>query len=545
MLIDDEDDNAPAIILVDTPGTSAIDYDMGQQSSYFGASYLMSSTLVYTTLRRVGSRTDLDYLADRLRFVLSTNATIPEEYQPKYGTPEPNLVWLIQNVDLENARESEENQINLFINDHKNRRYELNTIFKGGISPYTLPTPSTPDNLRHFTADVETWSNEYREKLINLRELLFNSKKPIRIWENVKEWRKRLKISFNEDIAKVLSGLTLSTQREAVSVAQKILIENAISQAMSEFSAKSKIIPLAALAVMKQKLEDLKKETQALATSRAVAVPPNELEIAFIKSFYGTINALSEQASSSFQQRIDEEWNQQLNSEVYKYILKVQDELKIPFNPSQYEKNKFVGEAINSLESSVGALKEDILVKIKYTSILKDKVGMSRDEYLNKNDKKIESICNAYGSEIAEMFKEKINILTNGLDSRQDPVEGLEDKAEITLLEVLKSYTDSEGAFFSAKLKDMKWMTAQSYWKTLVYNYANQKKAEFLTQVKHIQNQRVEIKAKANQKVCQSNFDGKVKAGIILPQREEIVTAHVNNARDHMMMVIKYYYYKY
>ena len=539
VLIDDEDDDLPAIILVDTPGTSAIDYDMGQQSSYFGASYLMSSTLVYTTLRRVGSRTDLDFLADRLRFVLSTNATIPDEYQPAFGTPEPNLVWLIQNVDLENAKESEENQINLFINDHKNRRYELSTIFKGGVNPYTLPTPSTPDILKHFTANEDTWTNEYRDKMKNLRDLLFNSKKPLRVWENIKEWRKRLEISFNEDIAKVLSGLTIDTQREAVNVAQKILIQNAISQAISEFSKKSKIVPLDPLATMRQKLEDLKKETKALATSRAVAVPFVVLEDAFRTSFDGTINALAEQASSTFAQRIDEEWNKQLSLEMLNYISKRDSKLIIPFKPSGYDKNLFAQTSVDDLESAVGSLKEDVLVKMKYTAILREKISMSRDDYLNKNDKKIETICNSYGSEVASMLKEKVNILTNGLNSRQEPIEGLEDKAETTLIEVLTSYTDPQGKFFTTKLGDMKWITSQSYWKTLVYNFANQKKTELLAKVKSVQNQRVEIKAKAIQKICQSDFDAKIKSGIILPQREEVVTAHVSNARDQMMMVRK------
>lgn len=69
ILIDDDDVSKPAIILIDTPGTSAVDFGVDEQAAYFGASYLMSSTLLYTTLRRVGSRADLDYLADRLRYV--------------------------------------------------------------------------------------------------------------------------------------------------------------------------------------------------------------------------------------------------------------------------------------------------------------------------------------------------------------------------------------------------------------------------------------------------------------------------------------------
>lgn len=71
VVITKPDESKPAIILIDTPGTGAYEFGSDMQAAYFGAAYLVSSTMVYNTLRQVGSRESLDFMAQRLRWVLS------------------------------------------------------------------------------------------------------------------------------------------------------------------------------------------------------------------------------------------------------------------------------------------------------------------------------------------------------------------------------------------------------------------------------------------------------------------------------------------
>lgn len=71
VVIDENDADAPAIVLIDTPGTQALEFSVEDQAAYFGAAYLISSSMIFNAIRQVGNRNDVDFLARRLRNALS------------------------------------------------------------------------------------------------------------------------------------------------------------------------------------------------------------------------------------------------------------------------------------------------------------------------------------------------------------------------------------------------------------------------------------------------------------------------------------------
>lgn len=100
-----------------------------------------------------------------------------------------------------------------FLIDHNNRRYELTSIFPGGIQPFTLPTPGGPHFVKKVTANENEWSHEYRTGIEVLRKKLLNSTfiptskaQYPRQWTNLAAWRQRLSLAFNEDIGNILKG---------------------------------------------------------------------------------------------------------------------------------------------------------------------------------------------------------------------------------------------------------------------------------------------------------------------------------------------------
>ena len=60
-----------AIVLIDTPGTGVYDFGVDTQAANFGAAYLISSRLIFNSVRQVGSRDELSFVAKQLRWVLS------------------------------------------------------------------------------------------------------------------------------------------------------------------------------------------------------------------------------------------------------------------------------------------------------------------------------------------------------------------------------------------------------------------------------------------------------------------------------------------
>lgn len=55
------DEEKPVVILVDTPGSGAADFLVDEQAALFGAAYLMSSTLVFNSIRQVGTTVSLEW----------------------------------------------------------------------------------------------------------------------------------------------------------------------------------------------------------------------------------------------------------------------------------------------------------------------------------------------------------------------------------------------------------------------------------------------------------------------------------------------------
>ena len=541
VMVDDDDSDSPAIVLVDTPGTSAVDFGVDEQASYFGASYLMSSAVVYTTLRRVGSRSDIDFLADRLRFVLSTNATIPKEYHLPYGTSEPSLIWLIQNVDLENASTSEQSQINLFISDHKNRRYELSTIFAGGIIPFTLSTPADPSVLRKFSANESLWTNDYRDKLTTLRELLFtpikNKGKLPRIWKSMKEWRNRLDISFSPAIADILKGLTVDLQRESLNIAQKILIDKAIRLAIEVFHKEADSIPLSNINNIMTKIEVLKREAKQYAINRAVAVPISELEFEFIRQLYGNLEAFGKEAVEIYKERIIQKWIEEVQSSTKEYEYKIKNEFKsVPFNPSSFPVNYLQSKIIDSFISNVGDLSEDLTLNLKYKTELKENIQISREKHLSQNDEAIKKACNVYGTKIEESMEKEIKRLTNHFNDNSEPIAGLESECSYALQSKYDDLTSDSSISNDNNIGNNKvWITKHNHWKVYVVNHINNIRTNLGTKVSALQNRRVEKLAKEKSEQLKKEFYNELADGISLPQRPEVVKNFISKAKTTLL----------
>ena len=75
--LDTNDALQPASLIIDTPGSGALDTSAAIQAANFGAAYLISSTLVYNKKGVLIDVHSLQNLADLLRTSISVTATIP------------------------------------------------------------------------------------------------------------------------------------------------------------------------------------------------------------------------------------------------------------------------------------------------------------------------------------------------------------------------------------------------------------------------------------------------------------------------------------
>lgn len=539
VLVDDDDASKPAILLIDTPGTSATDFTPGLQASYFGASYLMSSTLVFNTMRRVGSRNDIDFLADRLRYVLSTNATIPETLQPPPGTAPCSLVWLIQNVDVQATHTSESAQINVFIDDHKSRRYELQQVFPGGIDPFTLPTPGSPDFLKRFDADSTQWTEEYKTKMNKLRAILFHQ--PLkgysaqRVWKNFKDWRLRLEISFDDKIAAILQGMVNEVQISQKEVVQKMLLNDAVSRAIDQFIEAGSTIALTNMASYKSQLSSLRNAAKQYVRSRSIAVPEAVINQVIESQVEGSLRHHTQKFELDMEAKIEQKWLKEQGAASEEYRKLLESKFVIPFDDSEGINDKDTRENVAGpfLRKLVGDLAEDAEQYRTFQKLLLSAADTIKRQWSRENTEAISKLCNMHGNKVDKAIESASVKLTNGHDTNAPPSETLEKKnARVELSKAADAVINDEITF-----KDLPWIKKSSHWKESVVNYAANRKSYHLDRISDVQDRRVGKLAKEKEISAKRAFDAEM-GGIReekVPNHEKILVMAASTARLNAM----------
>ena len=390
----------PAIVLCDTPGTSASDFKFDEQAALFGAAYILSSHIVYNTLRQVGSRTTLDWLADRLRYVLSVNASLPEEHQFDYNTAEVELTWVVQNVDLKNSRKNSKSQFDEFIDDHKARKYQLNTIFPNGIDPVIVPTPGDPDFVKKVTvADKSRRSQEYNKIIEDLRKRLFNGAiNPVvqqgrtrapRVFKNVEAWKNRTLDAFNSNVELVLRGYVSSIENSSKQIVEENMLKEAIARSIKDFDNKSLASEHHNKIVYAAMLQRLKEKYIAKAYERAVAVPRKKVEEEVKNELEKRVNGMIDTLIRANNKWIADNWEGAVSKEYRLYTKTIDESYRIPYDETTFNTAALRSQTKAKLDQ-VPKLAEDTEELTKNKAKLEEKMSEFDSTWAASNKKRVD-----------------------------------------------------------------------------------------------------------------------------------------------------------
>lgn len=239
-----EDSSKPAYIMVDTPGTESIDFKEAEQVAYFGAAYLVSSKMIYNTLRQVGSHAKVDFLAQRLRWVLSVNATLPQDAILLPNTSPVDVIWVVQNADFSEDVDAAvtKSQIQQYINEFSRDKFDLTEIFPNGIQPYVLPSPGeTVLNERmSVMTEQNIWSKKYLNELEKVKAVVFDVTSGLegmrpRVWPNFKTWRKRVEFAFSAEVSNTLKDIERKREINMQEAIRNAMTQNAKSYGRAEY----------------------------------------------------------------------------------------------------------------------------------------------------------------------------------------------------------------------------------------------------------------------------------------------------------------------
>lgn len=424
------DSKKPAILLFDTPGSGALDFTIDKQAALFGAAYLMSSTVIYNTMREVVTTQDLEILASRLRNVISINATIPagSDLQLPHGTSDVELMYVVQNIDVNPVTDPEE-YIMKFITDFSTRKYDLHAIFPNRIKPYLFPTPlAQSEFLSKFSANnEEMWRHDYKSKVESFRTDIFDHElnKDPRIWPSFAAWKKRLNYAFSESTMQTLMGFNRATEAQTLQFMNDYLLTEARNYGLQSFKAEVKLIAVQTEDLTAKTLARIKETSLDRMTLRAVGVPVRELQ-ASLAALRSELDDRILVELALMRERVNTKWKD-CESSVSRYFdTQLREKFAVPFDyrPAATDARlaQLYDDSAAQMEICVGQLSSDTAKTDTCQRGLRELLEKTYDAHLHKNAREIQAITNAYSLRVERDMETLTVTLTEEWCSQCEPV---------------------------------------------------------------------------------------------------------------------------
>jgi len=179
----DENGQKIAIIFLDSEGLFATDSSEAYDAKIFAITALLSSQLIYNTVRNV-DQSSIDYveLLARRAQLFSLQSALKQNHTDLTQIQFPPLLWVVQNFFLGTEGKTPTEWLKSYLastNKNTGEPSALSQIF-ADISCHTLFFPESDTlKLRHLDkVPYEELSEEYRNEMAQLRNLIMDTTKP-------------------------------------------------------------------------------------------------------------------------------------------------------------------------------------------------------------------------------------------------------------------------------------------------------------------------------------------------------------------------------